>query len=367
MIPKANSFFLFPQSPKQWLWVFGTIALIAAVATGTIRALIAGLGLMPIVETESLWDNYQISLFYTLIICLSQLVTGEMVYRFIPLRTKWSAAVHVMFQSVSASSAYLLASSTEHLVFNSCDVPADKSFIIAGVSFGLSFIINSFYYLMIFYRQVKEAEQAALESELKALRAQINPHFLFNTLNSIAALIRIRPDEAEHVTEELADLFRYSLRASQTPLVTLADELQSVDLYLSIERTRFGKRLRATLDIPSALLDAEIPSLLLQPLVENSIKHGASRLEGDFYIHLSAIESDGMIELIVHDSGDGFDLSLGESVFTLGTGLSNVRDRLMLLFPKEALMRLEKNAVVLCFPHHFMSKKTTHRTAKVKV
>ncbi len=345
---KRTSFHIFPHTKKQWLGTVAAIFIIAAIAKLAILTIQLLLG----VEHNAIpiWQGYLISLEYTTIICLTQLASGELAHRIFPLRNKTTAILHILIQSISASFSFVIARQIELLVLGDCVIPSEVFVAILSVSFVLSILGNSIYYLMLFYRQARQAEQAALQAELKALRAQINPHFLFNALNSIAALIRARPDEAEAVTESLADLFRYSLRASKQPLVTLEDELESVKLYLAIEKVRFRERLRVAIDVPEKLLKASVPSLLLQPLVENAIKHGASKVEGNFFIHLSATETEKQIELIVHDSGNGFDLSLGEAMFKKGTGLQNVRERLSLLFPNRSKLVIEKHAVVLRFP-----------------
>lgn len=344
----APQYHIFPHTKKQWLGTVAAIFIIAAVAKLAILSIKAIFDIQD--NSMSLWQGYLISLEYTTIICLTQLISGELAHRIFPLKNKTTAILHILIQSVSASFSFVIARQIELIVIGDCVIPPGVFTAIVSVTFVLSILGNSVYYLMLFHRQAKEAQKAALQAELKALRAQINPHFLFNTLNAIAALVRTRPDEAETVIEQLADLFRYSLRASKQPLVTLDDELESVRLYLSIEKARFRERLHHAIDVPIHLLNASVPSLLLQPLVENAIKHGASKLEGDFFIHLSAIEQSGMIELVVHDSGNGFDVSLGEAMFKKGTGLQNVRERLSLLFPSRSEFVIEKHAVVLRFP-----------------
>ncbi len=357
---QSSTYHIFPHTKQQWLGTIAAIFIIAAVAKGAIFIIQLLFGID--YAQFPLWQGYLISLEYTTILCLTQLASGEMAHRIFPLKNKTTAIIHIFIQSVSAAFSFVIARQLELIVISDCLIPSEIFTAIVSVSFVLSILGNSMYYLMLFYRKAKAAEQAALQAELKALRAQINPHFLFNTLNSIAALIRTHPDEAEAVTEQLADLFRYSLRASKQPLVTLEDELDSAKLYLSIEKARFRERLHDSFDVPPHLLHASVPSLLLQPLVENAIKHGASKIEGDFFIHLSASETSGMIELVVHDSGDGFDLSLGEAMFKKGTGLQNVRERLSLLFPSRSEFVIEKHAVVLRFPFEAMPVSTPSLT-----
>ena len=134
-------------------------------------------------------------------------------------------------------------------------------------------------------RKRQEQEQVAQElrlqtsrSELKALRAQINPHFLFNALNAIASLIHTDPPRADAAVEQLAEVFRYTLRRSEQEWAPLDQELAFARAYLDVEQARFGKRLEFSIDADARLARAQVPSMLLQTLVENAVKHGISRL-----------------------------------------------------------------------------------------
>ena len=184
-----------------------------------------------------------------------------------------------------------------------------------------------------FFRQVQEKERQeeqlralATEAELKALKAQINPHFLFNTLNTIAELIHADSERAEATVERLAEMFRYVLNGSERGLVPLEEELAFLDDYLEIERVRFGDRLRVTREIAPEALDLLVPSLVLQPLVENTVRHG---LGADGSIDLGIdIHTDGDRAVIaISDQGPGMPAGhkIGEGP---GHGLYNVDQRL---------------------------------------
>jgi signal transduction histidine kinase len=184
-----------------------------------------------------------------------------------------------------------------------------------------------------FLRQVQEKERQeehlralATEAELRALKAQINPHFLFNTLNTIAELIHADSDRAEATVERLAEMFRYVLNGSERGMVPLKEELAFLDGYLEIERVRFGDRLRVTREIAPEALDLLVPSLVLQPLVENTLRHG---LGADGSIDLGiAIHTDGNQAVIaISDQGPGMPArhKIGEGP---GHGLYNVDQRL---------------------------------------
>ena len=180
-------------------------------------------------------------------------------------------------------------------------------------------------------RERRLAELAAT-AQLAALRAQINPHFLFNSLNSIAQLIHADPDKAEECVERLADLFRYVLRRAEKDFVPLADELEMAQAYLDIERARFGDRLRVETRIEPQSLRHLIPNLVLQPLVENAVKHGVSPKRGIGTIRIDATVDDGLLTLAVVDDGLGMAGPALADVYERGVGLRNLRDRLAHLY-----------------------------------
>jgi len=184
-----------------------------------------------------------------------------------------------------------------------------------------------------YFRQLKEKEQQeeqlralATEAELKALKAQINPHFLFNTLNTIAALIHADPAQAEATVERLAEMFRYVLNGSERGLVSLGEELAFLDVYLEIEQARFGERLRVTREISPGALGVSVPSLILQPLVENAIRHGQAG-DGRVSLTIRVQPQAKVIVITIVDQGPGMSTNhkIGESP---GHGLRNVDERL---------------------------------------
>ena len=201
-------------------------------------------------------------------------------------------------------------------------------------------------YGLLAAQRLRAARDAALEAELRALRAQINPHFLFNALNTIAALVRIRPADAERVTEDLADLFRYSLAASDRAAVPLAEEVASVQTYLAIERARFGDALGVEIDVPESLRGRPVPSLILQPLVENAVTHGLRAAGGGGTVTVRARgEAAGPLALDVLDTGPGFGTEAIADVLGRGTGLTNVHERLRAALGPEAGLRLVPGGV----------------------
>jgi two-component system, LytTR family, sensor histidine kinase AlgZ len=187
-------------------------------------------------------------------------------------------------------------------------------------------------------RQMEEerARKLASEARLSSLESRIHPHFLFNTLNSISALIRDDPARAERTVERLAALLRYSLDTGRRPLVPLGQELRVVRDYLELEQTRFGDRLRFTIDAPAELGDLDVPPMAVQTLVENSIKHAVSASRQGGEIRVSARLESGSLRLEVSDDGPGFDPRAVKE----GHGLENLQERLAALFDGEGRLEL---------------------------
>ena len=190
------------------------------------------------------------------------------------------------------------------------------------------------YWRRVLFLQHRERElvELAATAQLAALRAQINPHFLFNSLNSIAQLIRADPDRAEACVERLAEMFRYVLRYGEKDFVPLTEELEMARAYLDIERARFGDRLRVETHVDPPSLQHLIPNLILQPLVENAVRHGLSRKRGGGTVRIDARLADGCLELSVGDDGLGMPDTALERVYEHGIGLRNLRDRLERLY-----------------------------------
>jgi len=175
-------------------------------------------------------------------------------------------------------------------------------------------------------------QQLLLRARMDALASQINPHFLFNTLNTVTALIRVDPDTARDVVLKLSNILRRLLRKHET-FVPLREELSFIDDYLDIEVARFGEdNLDIVKEIDERTLDTFIPSMLLQPIVENSLKHGlAPKLEGG-RIYLRTSNSNGRLRIEIEDNGVGISEEKMPHVYVEGIGLSNVRERLRVLY-----------------------------------
>ncbi|HEY7287314.1 MAG TPA: histidine kinase [Vicinamibacterales bacterium] len=179
--------------------------------------------------------------------------------------------------------------------------------------------------------RLQEQEKLLLAAKIEALASQINPHFLFNTLASISSLIRTQPETARTLITKLSGLLRRLMRSTDH-FVSLREELESVDEYLDIEVVRFGPQLKVVKEVAPAALDVIVPSMILQPLVENSIKHGLARKVGGGRITIKAMVREGHTVIEVHDDGLGMTEDRLEHVLGEGIGLSNVNERLRTIY-----------------------------------
>lgn len=208
-------------------------------------------------------------------------------------------------------------------------------------------VFSGIFYFEWFIKERSKADQARVKSELSALRAQINPHFLFNAMNTIAALVRKDPNLAEEVVLDLADVFRYILASSKKASVSLAEELQLVRMYLNIEKARFNNRLQVEISVEPGLDQVHIPSLLLQPLVENAIKHSVSKVTGPHEVHINCKKNDHGMSIKIKDSGPGFQSRELQQFLHVGTGLTNVKRLLDLSFPDANSLEIVDGGILL--------------------
>ena len=197
----------------------------------------------------------------------------------------------------------------------------------------------------------RELSLQASRSELKALRAQINPHFLFNALNAIAGLIHKDPFRADRTVEQLADIFRYTLRGSEREWASLEDELDFARSYLEVEQARFGEKLQIEVEATPEVAGLRIPTMMVQTVVENAVKHGVAQVRGPSTVALSARRDGDSLVIDVVDSGPGFDDAAGGVHARSDTrrqpggfGLPNVRERLAGHFGDRAELSIRRDA-----------------------
>ncbi len=212
---------------------------------------------------------------------------------------------------------------------------------ISGV-FGWSVI----YFTVHYFRQYRDADVenlrlavAAKDAELHALLSQLNPHFVFNCLNSVRALIAEDPERAQVMITELSDFLRYSLRSGRRATVPLSEEIEAVSAYLKLETIRFEERLRVEIDAAPDTLGVQVPSMIVQTLVENGVKHGIARLPAGGVIQINASLNDGALHLRVVNSG-----RLSHDGNANRVGLDNARERLRLLYGPAAYLTLREDA-----------------------
>ena len=187
-------------------------------------------------------------------------------------------------------------------------------------------------------KRERDAEKLAKEAELFKLRQQLQPHFLFNSLNSINALIGMKPVEARKMVQQLSDFLRGTMRKEENQLISFSEELEYLKLYLEIEKVRFGYRLKTEMDTAEESLRWKIPSLLLQPLVENAIKFGLYGTTGEVTISLRARVIDKYLVIAVMNPYDA-DMQMPTGT---GFGVNSVKRRLYLLFARSDLVEINK-------------------------
>lgn len=273
---------------------------------------------------------------------------------YLPKQDKW---LYVMVMSASASLLWLillqvllkiiLSKGDLYLVFfkNTWTIRFSAGFLLTSS-------INMFSLLWYSQQEQKqvderkaEMEQLAREAELLQLRQQLQPHFLFNSLNSISALITVKPEKARSMIEQLSDFLRSTLRKDEHQLTTLRAELDQLHLYLEIEKVRFGYRLQTEVNFKEELLEAHLPVLILQPLVENAIKFGLYDTTDDILIKINVSAEGENLKIEVRNP---FDADTYESMKGTGFGLSSVHKRLFLLYGRPDLLktRTESNIFV---------------------
>lgn len=214
--------------------------------------------------------------------------------------------------------------------------------LIISASFYL--LLISYHYLIIYYdnykeKLIKESELKNLitEAEIKSLKFQINPHFIFNSLNSIAALTSIDPEKARDMVIKLADFLRYTLSTNSKQMNSLKEEISNIEKYLLIEKIRFGEKFVYSFEIEDSLLNYNVPNMLLQPIFENAIKYGVYESLEQASINLKAELIDGFLNISVRNSLEENGRFKRKGA---GVGLSNIKERLRLIYNQDDLIKM---------------------------
>ncbi|MDQ3712576.1 MAG: histidine kinase [Acidobacteriota bacterium] len=240
----------------------------------------------------------------------------------------------ILFASIhrAATVIFLLAFAP-----TSIKVPLDA---VARAFYFLHFVSDGFFdYVLIlviiqaiiYFKEVQEREFRLQQAELQTLKTQLHPHFLFNTLNAVSSLVSSSPKAAQKTIAQLSDLLRLSLKDDRTHEISLKDELYFLRKYVQIQQTLLQERLEVKWNISPETLDALVPSLILQPLVENSIRHGIAPKENGGSININAVRQNGMLAFVLSDNGLGLS-SDRNSDSGHGIGLTNTRTRLQYLY-----------------------------------
>lgn len=298
--------------------------------------------------SQSMGDSFLCNL---LLAASCLLITNNMKY-YLPQKERYW---YVLITSVVLSAIWLVVvkmtlkfifrNEPEYLLF--LDRSMYIRYVIGFLMIGCMAILSLLWYTLqeqqAATKRKEEAEQMTKDAELSKLRQQLQPHFLFNSLNSISALAGSQPEKARHMIHQLSDFLRGTLKRDENLSVTLAEELRHLELYLDIEKVRFGRRLQTDIMAEDGALNSQLPSLLLQPIVENAIKFGLYDTTGEVMIRIEASIKNH--ELLITISNP-FDEETAISTQGTGFGLASIQRRLFLLFARHDLLKTTKSDTI---------------------
>jgi LytS/YehU family sensor histidine kinase len=240
----------------------------------------------------------------------------------------WTSWLDILFNPYAIPSG---PGAFKHLLFDKFYSGILSSLVLYGAILAISYVLDSRARLAHQQTETARLNELLSKVQLDALRRQIEPHFLFNTLNAVAGLVREgRNDAAVEMIAGLSDFLRRVLQGSTQQQVPLEEEMEFAKKYLDIQKVRFAERLQLSMDVPKELYPAQVPSLILQPMVENAVKHGIAKRAQGGAIRIAASRSNGMLTLSV--SNDGPSLPADWEMTRSGIGMSNVRTRLQSLY-----------------------------------
>ena len=344
----------FFDDKNRAFWILQTIGWSGYFFLRTISGFAAGIGWMLLVHTLLLTaTGYSLTL-----------LMGSLYRRVIKMRPLWTVVLSLAAVIV-ASGAFSIIETWSVATFLKPDMrpqgiayltALSLDFILLAAWTALYYGINYFLLLEEQIDQRERLESQASSAQLAMLRYQLNPHFLFNTLNSISTLVLLKQTErANAMLARLSSFLRYTLVNEPTAKVTLAQEVETLKLYLEIEKMRFEDRLRPHFKIESETIGARLPSLLLQPLIENAIKYAVTPSENGADIWLTAVREGQAVRIEVADNGNGDGADIAASPST-GVGLANIRDRLSQAYGAAHRFETRKNdkggfSVILEIPY----------------
>ncbi|HEY1242019.1 MAG TPA: histidine kinase [Bryobacteraceae bacterium] len=307
--------------------------LLAWVPLATAGALLLALaGRLPWVQSS--FTAAGLALFYALV-CLSPWYSG----RYLPFQPSALGKLLLNHTAAALVAATLLLGIAKVL-----SVPDSQQAFLFAAGVLLYLLAVALHYVLFSFQSSREAETRmqearvqAREAELKALKAQINPHFLFNSLNSISALVTVDPERAREMCLRLSEFLRSTLNLAEEEIIPIEREIALARTYLEVEQVRFGNRLRVEQSVTQACQGCSVPSLILQPLVENAVKHGIAGLVEGGAIRLDADCHDGLLRIAIENDFDPHSSSAAQN----GLGLSNVRSRLETLYQRHARLTSE--------------------------
>lgn len=299
-------------------------------------------------ETLSITEKVTDSIIsYGMLAILSMLIINNMRY-YLPKQEKY---LYVLIVSLVITGIWLWFSKfILALIFKTDATYLSYQNNTTGLRFGISFLSFGCLSLvsLLWYAQEEqkkltahtaETQQLAKEAELFKLRQQLQPHFLFNSLNSISALTAKKPEEARRMINQLSEFLRGTLKKDEKQWNTLEEELQYLQLYLDIEKVRFGYRLQTNILCDDEVLILQLPAMLLQPVVENAIKFGLYDTTGEVCIKVAAKKVNNNLEIIVENP---FDPETSQPLKGTGFGLASIQRRLFLLFARQDLLKTAK-------------------------
>ena len=334
-----------PRRSQIWALSFVCWTAYAVLDSAGSFALVAASGEKPVLWRVVTW-NFAYAYFWVL---LTPLIY-EFAVRFGFERRTWkkSLLLHAPFVlAVTALDSSLFMAWNRLLGMADLSIPFRERFLDLGLenlprciaTLGLAHAVAYHFRLREQENQATRLEARLAQAQLEILRSQLEPHFLFNALNSIATLTRQDPESAEFMTIQLASLLRVSLDSAGSQEVALRQELEFLQNYIDIQQTRFRDRLTINLSVDPGLLTFCVPSLLLQPLVENAIRHGIAKSAKPGLIEIKAAQENGSLRIDVADNGAGTRQSVSES--SVGHGLRNTQARLQQLYGDRQSFRLE--------------------------